>query len=177
LNDPSDPSDSDSEDYFGSTGTTTSDKENNRSKKKRSKKYGKKKHRRHRSHTSEFIKPIPPKEYNGSVNLRVYYRFVREGEAYLRDSKVRNERQLRILAHYLDGKAYNFYIQKVAPEDPKDWDLHKFFTELYNYCFPIDYKQRTRLKLEKLHQGSDKRVSEYIHELQELFSMLLQGSE
>ena len=63
-------------------------------------------------------------------------------------------------------------MQKVAPDDPKNWDLHKFFTELYNYCFPIDYKQRTRLKLENLYQGPNQSVSEYVHELQEMFSMV-----
>ena len=104
--------------------------------------------------------------------MRAYYRFVWEGEAYLRDGNVHHERQLRILAHYLDGKAYDFYMQKVAPDDPRNWDLHKFFTELYNYCFPIDYKQRTRLKLENLYQGPNQSVAEYIHELQELFSMV-----
>ena len=62
-------------------------------------------------------------------------------------------------------------MQKVTPDDPKNWDLHKFFTELYNYCFPIDYKQRTRLKLETLYQGSSQSVSEYVHELNELFSV------
>ena len=105
------------------------------------------------------IKPILPKEYDRSVNLRSYYCFVREGEAYLKDGKVHDERQLRILVYYLEGKAYNFYVQKVALEDPKNLNLHKFFMELYNYRFLIDYKQRTRQKLEKVHQGSDPRVS------------------
>lgn len=63
-------------------------------------------------------------------------------------------------------------MQKVAPDDPQNWDLHKFFTELYNYCFPIDYKQRTRLRLENMYQGPGQSVSEYIHELQELFNMV-----
>ena len=78
------------------------------------------------------IKPIPPKDYDGSADSRTYHRFVMEGEAYLRDGRVHKERQIRILAHYLDGKAYAFYMQKVASDDPNNWDLHKFFTELFN---------------------------------------------
>ena len=53
--------------------------------------------------------------------------------------------------YVIDGKAYDFYMQKVAPDDPMNWGLHRFFAELYNYCFPIDYKQQTRLRLEALY--------------------------
>ena len=95
-----------------------------------------------------------------------------EGEAYLRDGKVHRERQIRILAHYLDGKAYQFYMQKVASDDPKNWDLHKFFTELFNFCFPVDYRQQTRLKLENFYQKKGQTISEFVFELQELFSMV-----
>ena len=56
-----------------------------------------------------------------------------EGGAYIRDGKVQKERQIRVLAHYLDGKAYDFYMQRVASDDPKKWDIHKFFTELFNH--------------------------------------------
>ncbi|KAF8805779.1 hypothetical protein BYT27DRAFT_7067213, partial [Phlegmacium glaucopus] len=110
-------------------------------------------------------------EYDGAADPRAYHRFVMEGEAYLRDGNVSTERQIRILVHFLDGKAYDFYMQKVAIDDPKNWNLHKFFTELFNYCFPIDYRQQMRLKLESLTQGS-KSVSEHIYELQELFNMV-----
>ena len=95
-----------------------------------------------------------------------------EGEAYLRDGKVVRERQIRILAYYLDGKAYNFYLQKVASDDPANWTLHKFFMELFNYCFPVDYRQKMRMKLEDFHQKQGQLVSEFVFELQELFSLV-----
>ena len=95
-----------------------------------------------------------------------------EGEAYLRDGKVSRERQIRILAHYLDGRAYDFYMQKVASDNPNNWTLHKFFTELFNYCFPLDYRQQMRLKLESSYQQSNQSVAEYVFELQEMFSMV-----
>ena len=63
-----------------------------------------------------------------------------EGEAYLHDGRVQQEGQIRILAYHLNGKAYNFYMQKVATDDLNNWTLHKFFTELFNYCFPVDYR-------------------------------------
>jgi hypothetical protein len=154
------PSDSDDDDF--------SDSSDDGVRFKKLRHHSKKRPRRRQS----IIQPIPPKGYDGSVNSRDYHRFVMEGEAYLRDGKVHKERQIRVLAHYLDGKAYTFYMQKVASDDPRNWNLHKFFTELFNYCFPIDYRQRMRLKLEDLYQGSQQPVSEYVHELQELFAMV-----
>ena len=141
-----------------------------RSSRKRSKK-GARRHRK-RSHSSTTIKPIPPKSYDGTADSRAYHRFVMEGQVYLRDGKVPRECQIRILAYHLDGKAYNFYMQKVASDDPSNWNLHKFFTELFNYCFPVDYRQRMRLKLENFYQKHNQSVSEYVFELQELFSMV-----
>jgi hypothetical protein len=141
------------------------------SKRRSSKRRSKRKTRRDkRADTS--IKPIPPKDYDGAADARAYHRFVMEGEAYLRDGKVHRERQIRILAHYLDGKAYSFYMQKVASDDPNNWSLHQFFTELFNYCFPVDYRQQMRLKLESFYQKQNQTISEYIFELQELFSMV-----
>ena len=118
------------------------------------------------------INPIPPRKYNGSADPKAYHRFVLEGEAYLHNGKVSKERRICLLAHYLDDKGYNFYMQKVATDDPKEWDLHRFFTELFNYCFPIDYRQQMHIKMENIYQGSNQSVSEYIHELQELFTMV-----
>ena len=63
-------------------------------------------------------------------------------------------------------------MQKVVPDDPMNWGLHRFFAELYNYCLPIDYKQRTRFRLEDLYQGSSQSVAEYVHELNELLVWL-----
>jgi hypothetical protein len=40
----------------------------------------------------------------------------------------------------LDGKAYKFYMQKFASNDLNNWNLHKFFTELFNFCFPVNYR-------------------------------------
>lgn len=84
---------------------------------------------------------------------------------YLHDGNVSKERRIRLLAHYLDDKGYNFYMQKVATDDPNQWDLHRFFTELFNYCFPIDYQQQMHMKMESIYQGHNQPVAEYVHEL------------
>lgn len=75
-----------------------------------------------------------------------------------------------MLFYFLDGKAYNFYIQKVS-RDEENWTLTEFYTELYNFCFPINYRMQMRRKLDKFYQN-DKTVSEYTHELEELFNTI-----
>ena len=144
---PEDPSDSsgessDHESSAYSCSTRSHSRSRSRSRRRRrhgSKRRSKNRTRRRERKSSAAIKPIPPKDYDGAADSRAYHRFVMEGEAYLRDGKVQRERQIRVLAHHLDGKAYNFYMQKVASDDPNNWTLHKFFTELFNYCFPVDY--------------------------------------
>ena len=44
--------------------------------------------------------------------------------------------------------------------------------ELFNYCFPVDYWQWMRLKLEDFYQKPNQPVSDFLFELQELFSMV-----
>ena len=177
--DPSEPSDDESEYTTRSSSysrsarsrsTLRSRRKRRLSTRKRSRKGTRR--RRARSHSNTTIKPIPSKSYDGVADSRAYHRFVMEGQAYLRDGKVQRDQQIRILAYHLDGKAYNFYMQKVASDDPNNWTLHKFFTELFNYCFPVDYRQRMRIKLENFYQKSNQSVSEYVFELQELFSMV-----
>ena len=63
-------------------------------------------------------------------------------------------------------------MRKVATDDLANWNIHKFFTEPFNYCFPIDYRQQMRIKLEDVHQKHHQTVLEFVYELQELFSMV-----
>ena len=134
-------------------------------------KHGKRRSRKSPKRSKTTIKPIPPKDYDGSPDPRSYHRFVRESEAYLRDGKVHRSRQIRLVAYHLEGKAYDFYMQKVA-DDEDSWTLHDFYVELFNYCFPIDYRMQMRKKLNRCYQGDNKTITEYVYELQELFNMI-----
>ena len=117
------------------------------------------------------IKPIAPKEYDGSADARAYHRFVRESEAYLRDGKVKGRRRIFLLSYYLTNKAYDFYTQKVA-NDEGNWTLSLFYDELFNYCFPVDYRVQLQKTLARCHQN-EKTVAEFTHELSELFNMIV----
>ena len=70
------------------------------------------------------------------------------------------------------GKHTTSICKKIASDDPGNWDLHKFFTELFNYLLPIDYRQQMHIKMENMCQEHNQSVSEYVHELQEVFNMV-----
>jgi hypothetical protein len=84
--------------------------------------------------------------------VRAYHRFVRESDAYLRDGKVKGRRKVFLLSYYLAGKAYDFYTQKVAIDEER-WTVPQFYKELFNYCFPVDYRMQLRRTLARCHQN------------------------
>ena len=141
---------------------STSHKRSSRSKGK----LGSKSKHSHRSG----LKPIAPKVYDGSPDARAFNRFVTEGTAFVVDGRVPRNRQVFVLSYYLDKTAYDFYIQKVSMNF-SEWKLQEFFEELFNYCFPVNYRMGQRLKLKKCFQN-EKKVSTYVHELEELYNMI-----
>ena len=176
---PSDPSsDSDGDTSYSSSSSETEGDpkipQRSGSRSRKSNRHGRNKHRRRRSSSSSgtkpIIKPIAPKDYDGQADPRAYHRFVRESEAYLRDGRVKGRRQVFLLSYYLTGKAYDFYTQRVSSNE-EEWTLRQFYDELFNFCFPIDYRMQLRKNLARCHQN-DKSVSEYTHELHELFNMI-----
>ncbi|KAG6824154.1 hypothetical protein H0H92_007833, partial [Tricholoma furcatifolium] len=156
------------EDSSSSENDSSSEEDNspvrqrNRSRKNRS--------RRRAKPTKSTLKPIPPKEYDGSPDARSYHRFVTEGTAYLQDGKVKPRRQAFILSYYLKDKAYDFYTQRVSM-NASEWGLEDFLRELFNYCFPINYRLKQREKLKRSFQN-DKSVTEFCFELEELYMMI-----
>ena len=95
---------------------------------------------------------------------------MRESDAYLRDGKVKHNRKVFLLSYYLTDKAYDFYTQKVAINE-EQWTVPEFYMELFNFCFPVDYRMQLRKTLARCHQN-DKSVAEYTYELQDLFNMI-----
>ena len=139
--------------------------------KKRAKRKTRHKHKHPKSRSRKSgLKPIPPKEYDGAADARSYHRFVTEGTEYVTTGKVCKNKQVFVLSYYLKGKAYDYYTQKVSM-NYRDWTLREFFEQMFNYCFPVNYRMAQRQKLKKCFQN-DKTVSEYVYELEELFNMI-----
>lgn len=120
---------------------------NNRKNKRRKsrKKKGKSKKKKSKKST---LKPVVPKEYDGTPDSRLFNRFVTEGTTYVLDGRVEPDRQVLRLSYYLKGIAYDFYMQRVSLNFDQ-WTLPQFFEELFNYCFPVNFRLEQRNKLQK----------------------------
>ncbi|KAI0915713.1 hypothetical protein AcV5_003558 [Taiwanofungus camphoratus] len=115
------------------------------------------------------LKPREPTLYDGSVDVQVFHKFMREMAEYLDGYRVKASRQATTVSHFLTGTAYEFFVTSVSAE-PAAWDLQKLFIELFNYCFPVDFRMKMRERLQRCYQR-EKTVREYIHELENLFLM------
>ena len=158
------------------SGSERSESSPERSRKRRRGSSKKKKHAPKRMKGSKStLKPIPPKEYDGSPDSRAYHRFVTEGSDYVRTGNVAKKRRVFVLSYYLKGKAYDYYTQKVSL-NVYSWTLEQFFEGLFDYCFPVNYRMKQREKLRRAFQN-DKSVTDYCHELEELFNSIGDVSE
>ncbi|KAJ3769927.1 hypothetical protein FB446DRAFT_705819 [Lentinula raphanica] len=158
-------SDWDSESYRRSRRRKHARKKHSRSARRQHKKQIAKERRSHR-----IIKPIPPQEYGGEEDIEKYHRFVLEGTQFCREGRIPKDEQVFLISHYLSGKAHSFFTLKVARNHRK-WTLQRFFEELFNFCFPINYRSQQREKIKRCYQN-DRPVAEYVYELENLMNLV-----
>ncbi|KAJ7457026.1 hypothetical protein FB451DRAFT_1047817, partial [Mycena latifolia] len=116
------------------------------------------------------LKPIPPKRYNGESNANAIQRFARESRAYVKMGHVAADEQVFFVSYYLDGRALDFYNQVVEPDD-ESWALEKFFVELFEFCFPADFRIKQRKRLDRCYQGS-KDVAAHVAEWSAIYNTI-----
>ena len=75
-----------------------------------------------------------------------------EGTVFVQSGGVCERDQVFILSHYLSGRVHEFYIHEVS-DNLYQWHLCDFFLELFNSCFPIDFRTKQREKLKKTYQN------------------------
>lgn len=140
----------------------------------------KKKHRKHKSHSRRKHKgkskdvrlrrPIDPKVYSGSVDVKKVNRFMQDCESYLEVLDDDPVRDVYNISRFLDGAARDFY-DVVVSGNYEDWTLGTFFREMFDYCFPIDFREKIRKEIENCRQGG-RRVKVFTHELENLYNVL-----
>jgi hypothetical protein len=148
-----------------SSDSSDSDDGHRKKRKKSSHRKGKKCHRRHKQGSA--LKPIEPQVYNGEDDTHLFHKLMTQGTDYVVQGKVEKYQQVAVLSNFLSGKAYTFYTHEIS-FSKKKWELKKFFQELFNYCFPVDFRMRQRKVLSRCYQNNQS-VKEYASELNELF--------
>ncbi|EMD34534.1 hypothetical protein CERSUDRAFT_125630 [Gelatoporia subvermispora B] len=116
------------------------------------------------------LKPREPETYSGQADIEKFYKFMEQSKEYLAGYRLSKKRYAGALSHFLAGKAYSFYTLVVSG-NPSEWSIHALFVGLFNYCFPADFRDRMRDKLDGFSQGNLS-VREYSHELQRMFRVV-----
>jgi hypothetical protein len=118
--------------------------------KKRKKRHSKRKSKKSRK---ERVKPIELCTYNGSANTTEFSRFAQEVLDFIKTGRVHKRHQIFMMLCYLTGKAYKLYEQKYAM-NPSKHNICTFFRDLFNHCFPPDFRSTLRERLFRCTQGN-----------------------
>ncbi|KAF8136864.1 hypothetical protein K438DRAFT_1996877 [Mycena galopus ATCC 62051] len=143
---PEDPSDSSSSD------TDSSSDHSNRNGRRTSSPRLSKRRRGHEHKGKMLLKLIPPSRYNGEPNANAIQRFARESRTYVMMGRVPDA-------------------QQVVVKDEEEWDLRRFFTELFEFCFPVDFRNTQRERLSDCYQNA-KDVAAHVAEWSEIYNTI-----
>nr|GAT58301.1 gag protein [Mycena chlorophos] len=116
------------------------------------------------------IKPKEPNSYDGSPNATAFHRLVRESAAYVDLGSIPAQKQVFYISYFLKGPAADFYNQVVVPKE-KEYTLVRFFEELFEFCFPIDYRTKQRKLLDRCYQGS-RTVAAHVAHFSEIYNTI-----
>ncbi|KAJ3711526.1 hypothetical protein C8R42DRAFT_595761, partial [Lentinula raphanica] len=105
-------------------------------------------------------------KYNGEKDEQKFHRFAKASSLYIKDGRVPVRREVNIISNFLEGHAYTFY-HSLCGDNPEQWTLHDFFTSMYNYFFPVNYRMEQRRKLLTFTQKG-KKVKEHVRIFEEL---------
>ncbi len=131
----------------------------------------KRRHAKHKSsRTVPVLKPVDPEKYFGNPDLAEFHRFINQAQDYLDGYRVKPRKHGSVIARFLDGRAHEFYVNTVS-RNPREWPFKKILVGLFNYCFPINFRQKTREKLRNIRQAG-RSVQTYVYELENLFLIL-----
>ncbi|EMD40321.1 hypothetical protein CERSUDRAFT_91037 [Gelatoporia subvermispora B] len=134
---------------------------------KRLKRKHSKKSTRSKKRKTPALKPKDPDSYSGTPDIQSFHKFLQQCTDYVDGCGLEPSRHASSLSAFMTGRAYEFYMVTVS-QNPRTWNLERLFVELFNYCFPLDFRMRMREKLRKAYQ-KDKSVRKYVHELENLF--------
>ncbi|KAE9393815.1 hypothetical protein BT96DRAFT_749363, partial [Gymnopus androsaceus JB14] len=115
------------------------------------------------------VKPVEPDVYDGSPDAEKFQRFVLQSTQYCKAGGVPKKEQVYTISTFLSSTAASYFAHAVARNHSK-WSLRDFFDGVFNYCFPVDYRDEQTNKLDRFHQGN-RTVLEYVHELERLFDL------
>ncbi|KAF8703643.1 hypothetical protein RHS03_06199, partial [Rhizoctonia solani] len=119
------------------------------------KKENKKLKRKMKDRARSGYKAQTPKTYKGEEpDIEAYEQFLFEYNTWIRKAGLSRDESVRGICRFLDGKASKWYMSKIAPNlDRVRYEIRDIYSQLYQYCFPPNFKEKLRKKYESLTQG------------------------
>lgn len=135
---------------------------------KRKKRKAYRKRRDERKREDANTTAVEPFKYNGDADFGVYKSWVYQVKEYLRVAHIHPKRQVLQLQYFLTGDACTFFNQEVIETpDPRVWYLDDFIEELFNFCFPANFRTLQRDRFAECRQDGRK-VRDWVAELRAL---------
>ncbi|EUC67730.1 retrotransposon gag protein, partial [Rhizoctonia solani AG-3 Rhs1AP] len=105
-----------------------------------------------------------PTAYSGTANFDVFEQWVFEVDLWTHDTGFKGLEAVRHVSGFLSGKAASWYMNEVATNLKAYKRMWKLYQELFEHCFPFNYKQTLRERFQKAVQGN-RSVKDYMREL------------
>ena len=89
---------------------------------------------------------------------------------YLEGYRVRSRDHPSVVAWFLRGRAHEFYVNTIS-RNPRAYRFKDILVGLFNYCFPMNFRQKMREKLRNTRQHG-RSIQSYSYEMENLFLIL-----
>jgi hypothetical protein len=116
------------------------------------------------------VKIEPPITYDGTPDFDMFEQWVYSINHWFSVTDFPELMRVPHLQNFLSGKANQWFMSFVAP-DPTAFTVESLGKDLFNYCFPPQFRRLARQKFSNLTQG-DQTLRKFIRELRTLASRL-----
>ena len=137
-----------------------------RSQRRRHNKMKESKAEREERRAMERQKATPPSVYDGKADLLVFNKWTHKVNNWIRQSKYRDVTALRSLVSYVSGEAGQFFMDYIAGNE-ESWTIKTMYEAMFDYCFPMDFRDRLRTRLMQSTQGK-RRIRDFVRNIEKL---------
>ncbi|THH29464.1 hypothetical protein EUX98_g4724 [Antrodiella citrinella] len=106
--------------------------------------------------------------WSGKPDLDLYDHWVYEVDTWCELNGLSDKLAIRIVMNFMSGNASKFFMKHVATTR-KYWTMKRLYEALFDYCFPVDFKEQLRERLTQSTQGK-RRVRDFARDLENLAS-------
>ncbi|KZV88336.1 hypothetical protein EXIGLDRAFT_772788 [Exidia glandulosa HHB12029] len=109
------------------------------------------------------MKMKQPRVYDGRADLDLFDQWCYEVDTWKRLNGIKTKWIIPLLSSFLSDKASRWYMHNVVLSE-ENWTMRRFYDELFDHCFPSDFKLLLRKRFMRASQGN-RDVREFARDL------------